>query len=274
MDSNTNITFVLSDALDTLPINPAFNARLVGGTNDKTINLESDGTNQAAATGIQDGATVQFTGNSSDFTYNVNGTTVEVTDADGAVVAQVAGGTTGSTLKFADGSTNLAIDLQAQGLTLGGQTLTGDAPLDGATTNVITNSGDVSDIASGNAGGDTGGGDTGGGALTNVDLDAEGGTPQNPASRDAGADAFNFTDDVASDSVTEIANFGADDAITLSGVTAEDLNNGISSSSGNTVISFDDGDGQFSQITLVGVSGFFFDVQSFNSADVGDITFA
>ena len=267
MDSN--ISFILSDALDTIPINPAFNARLLGSTSGKTINLESDADgNQAAATGIQDGATVQFTGNSSDFTYNLDGTNLEVTDADGGVVAQVAGGTTGSTLKFADGSTNFAIDLQAQGLTLGGQALTGDA-LDGAATNVITDAEDVSDIASGNAGD----GDIGGGTLTNVDLDGLGGTAQNPASEDADGGAFNFTDALGTASFTEITNFGADDEITLAGITADDV--GVSVSSGNTDIDFDDGSGTVSSITLVGVDrGLTFDVASFNAAGDGDIMFA
>jgi len=105
-----------------------------------------------------------------------------------------------------------------------------------------------------------------------VDLDALGGTATAPASEDADGGAFDFTDDVGGQSFTEIASFGVDDEITLSGVTADDVD--VSSSDGNTTIEFDDGAGTVSNITLLGVSGFFVDVASFNSADVGDITFA
>ena len=107
---------------------------------------------------------------------------------------------------------------------------------------------------------------------TVVDLDTLGGTVQMPASEDANGDAFDFTDALAAQSFTEITGFGADDELTFTGVTADDVT--VSSSSGNTDISFDDGAGTVSSIQLTGVSGFFVDVASFNGADVGDITFA
>jgi len=105
-----NIFITLTDALDTIPINPTFRAQLIGNSSGKTINVESDGTNQASALGVDAGTTVQFSGNSDDFTFVRNGTTVEVTDADGNIVASVAGGADAGTLKFADGSTTVTVD--------------------------------------------------------------------------------------------------------------------------------------------------------------------
>lgn len=99
-----------------------------------------------------------------------------------------------------------------------------------------------------------------------------GGTLTTTESFDAGDGAFNLIDDVAIASNTEITGFGSDDQLTFNGVDASDID--VSSSDGNTVFQFDNGTGTVSQITLVGVEGFFTSVEEFNaSSDLGDIVF-
>ncbi len=79
---------------------------------------------------------------------------------------------------------------------------------------------------------------------------------------DAGKQAFTLEDDVTSSSNTLIMNFGADDKLVLQGVAAENVR--VQSSGDSTQIQFDDGTGIVSQIELVGISGFFTSVDSFN----------
>ncbi|MDR5900491.1 hypothetical protein QC823_16160, partial [Halomonas vilamensis] len=109
--------------------------------------------------------------------------------------------------------------------------------------------------------------------LITEDLDALGGTITTAESFDAGVDAYRLKDDVASESNTEVSNFGSDDALEFVGVTAGDVQ--VSVADGNTIFQFDDGAGTVSEVALVGVSGFFTNVAEFNaSADYGDVTFA
>jgi len=120
---------------------------------------------------------------------------------------------------------------------------------------------------------DFGGSDGDGGSETQVALDALGGTPSGPETVDVGGGAFTLTDGLDAQSFTEVSNFGADDQITLTGVTADDVM--IDVSSGNTNIEFDDGAGTVSNIQLKGVSGFFIDVATFNAdSSLGDISFS
>lgn len=110
------------------------------------------------------------------------------------------------------------------------------------------------------------------GDLEDIDLFALGGTLTDAAPFDAGEGAFNLIDNVASASNTEIANFGSDDQLTFNGVAASDVD--VSSSDGDTVFQFDNGTGTVSQITLVGVEGFFTSVEEFNaSSGLGEAVF-
>lgn len=102
-------------------------------------------------------------------------------------------------------------------------------------------------------------------ALQSSDLEA--------AILDAEGDSFVFEDDVALQSHTRIVNFGADDTLRLVDVEASDVR--VQVSGDNTMIQFDDGESQLSQIELVGVSGFFTGVTEFNQdTSIGDIVIA
>ncbi len=80
-------------------------------------------------------------------------------------------------------------------------------------------------------------------------------------------------DSVEAASNTAISGYSADDTLVLEGVSAEDVR--VSVFEGNTLLQFDDGEGAVSQITLVGVDGFFTSVAAFNAASgLGEITFA
>lgn len=105
-----------------------------------------------------------------------------------------------------------------------------------------------------------------------IDLVDLGGTLTDAASFDAGEGAFNLVDNVASASNTEITNFGSDDQLTFNGVAASDVD--VSSSDGDTVFQFDNGTGTVSQITLVGVEGFFTNIEQFNAdSGLGEVVF-
>lgn len=106
-----------------------------------------------------------------------------------------------------------------------------------------------------------------------VSLDGLESTDLEPALFDAGEGSFLFDDDVALQSNTRIENFGEDDLLRLIDVSASDVR--VQVSGDNTQIQFDDGEGQLSQIELVGVHGFFTSVDEFNqNAATGDILFA
>ena len=115
---------------------------------------------------------------------------------------------------------------------------------------------------------DTGGSGTGGGLVQLADV----------SSVDAGNDAFVFTDSEAgatADAVlTDIENFGADDEIQITGATAAEID--IQSSNGNSEIEFTNDAGTVFRITLLGVTGSFFDdVNLFNErSDLGEIVIA
>jgi hypothetical protein len=115
----------------------------------------------------------------------------------------------------------------------------------------------------------------GGGGGTVVNLDGQG-TDAEPATLDAGTDAFSYTDSAAVANNVIINNYGADDSITVSGATQDDYNTAISSdAAGDVTIAFNS-DGTLNQIVLPGVAvgSFAFDVDSFNALSVGDLSFA
>ena len=94
-----------------------------------------------------------------------------------------------------------------------------------------------------------------------------------PFSLDASDVLYVLFDSVEAASNTAISGYSADDTLVLEGVSAEDVR--VSVFEGNTLLQFDDGEGAVSQITLVGVDGFFTSVAAFNAASgLGDITFA
>jgi hypothetical protein len=96
--------------------------------------------------------------------------------------------------------------------------------------------------------------------LVSFNLDAEG--------RD-----YLFIDSISQQSNTRISNFDESDSLTLIGVEAEGVR--VQVSGDNTQIQFDDGAGLVSQIELVGVNGFFTNVEEFNlNSAFGDIQFA
>ncbi|AFZ42319.1 hypothetical protein PCC7418_0070 [Halothece sp. PCC 7418] len=112
----------------------------------------------------------------------------------------------------------------------------------------------------------------GGGDFTDENIDGQG-SLENPATFDAGTDAFNFIDSVDQANAVDISNFGADDQITFQGVIADDVS--FQESNGNTQFDIDDGAGTVSRITLLGVTTGAFDVNGFNdSPDFGDVVFA
>ena len=112
------------------------------------------------------------------------------------------------------------------------------------------------------------------GGFMDLSLDGLGGTLAAPAAQSALGDGFNFTDDVATASVTTISDFGGDDQLTLVGVTEADVS--YSESNGDAQIEFDDGAGAVSRVVLTGVAAGGFDgLAGFNAqAAVGDIVFA
>mgnify|MGYP006430817547 CR=1 FL=1 len=252
-----NIGLILRDTTPlVLDIQPGFFANMLGSTAARTVNVA----NGAGAQGLDAGTTVNIEGASDAFTFARNGTTLEVRDSEGNVTAQIAGGTETSTVRFADGATDLGIDASAGALTFAGQTFSDGDSVAGSAAGIDLDAGDTSASFFDNSSGSE-----------VVNLDSLGGTAFNPETVDASGRAVVLTDSQETVSFTDVANFGADDEIELSGVNADDVS--VSSSNGNTNIQFENGAGDVSNIQLTDVSGFFTDVASFNSANMGDITF-
>ena len=120
-------------------------------------------------------------------------------------------------------------------------------------------------------------GDDGSGG-SGIDLDARGGTPQEPATVDAGERAAPLVDDVGRSSATRVQAFGGDDTLTFTGtvdgepvgaddVVVEDLGDRVRAT-------VNAGEDVVSAVTLLGVGGDLVgSVAAFNALDVGDITF-
>jgi Ca2+-binding RTX toxin-like protein len=91
----------------------------------------------------------------------------------------------------------------------------------------------------------------------------------------ANTGAVNYTDNVATANNVTIANFGADDKITITGGTLANYNSVISTDgSNNVVINYNNGAGVLNTITLTGLtSPVVYDVTSFNAMSVGDLFF-
>lgn len=233
---------------ETFTLGTGLVVELLGNSAGKAINIPQG----AGAEGVDPNTTLYIEGASSAFTFSRNGTTLEVRDDAGHLTASLKGSSTEtSTLVFADGFLELAVaDSQ---LTLGGITFTDGLSVPGADLTV-----DPSETSE---------------ARFGIDLDALGGTAQNPASVDAGDGALTFYDDVAVASNTQVSDFGTDDTLVLQGVSAADID--LSVSDGNTRFEFNDGAGTVSQITLIGVSGDHTTVAEFNdNANLGDVIVA
>ncbi len=113
------------------------------------------------------------------------------------------------------------------------------------------------------------------GGVVELDLDGLGGDAQNRVARTLEDGAVTVIDDVATSSNTAVTGFGVDDVLQLVGVTANDVR--VAVGDGNTEINFDDGAGNTSEIVLLGVNGFWTNVDEFNLSNdgiAGDITFA
>lgn len=110
-------------------------------------------------------------------------------------------------------------------------------------------------------------------SATTQALDSLTSTHQTPATFNAGTGAFNFTDAIGTASFVTITNFGADDAIALSGLGSNSL---IVANYGADVILTVNNGGIVSQITLVGVttaSAIIGDATAFNALSVGNVTY-
>lgn len=220
---------------------------LLGNTAGKHLNIPSG----AGAVNIAPATTVNFEGSISTYWFTRNGTKLEVRDAEGNLAATLNASTTEtSTLIFADGFIEMSVS-GAQ-IALGDTVLTDEQTLPGAQFTVDLDPGMTSVHIFG------------------VDLDFLGGTETTPAAADAGGDAFTFIDNIASTSNTEISNFGADDTLDFIGVAEDAIS--VQVANGDTTFTFDSGQGDVSQITLLEVSGTFTSVAEFNAdPNLGDV---
>ncbi len=104
-------------------------------------------------------------------------------------------------------------------------------------------------------------------------LDSKGGTLTSPATVDASAGRFTFSDDASLASVVRITGFGADDLLKLTNTTTSNV--AVTSQGGNVSFVVNQG-GTISSITLVSVvpSGVIvYDIASFNALPVGNVQF-
>ena len=104
-------------------------------------------------------------------------------------------------------------------------------------------------------------------------LDSKGGTLTSPATVDASAGSFTFSDDAALASVVRITSFGADDALRLTNTSSASV--AVSSQGGNVSLVVNQG-GTISSITVINVvpsGGIVYDVASFNALPVGNVQF-
>jgi len=117
----TNLQIILQNgAPEPLEIAPGFHAEVLGDTGERTVNLREG----AAASGLDAGTTVNIEGESGAFTLARNGTTLEVRDAQGTVVAQLAAGAEAGALRFDDGGA--AVTVTDQAITVGGRAVPAD----------------------------------------------------------------------------------------------------------------------------------------------------
>jgi hypothetical protein len=124
---------------------------------------------------------------------------------------------------------------------------------------------DIADLA--------GNGLTGGEPATDEaygDLNGPSGSVTNPRNVDVGSDPTVLEVAPSPQSFTEVANFGADDELRVTGASAADTD--VFVADGNTTIEVTNGT-ETSSVTLVGVAGFFTNVDQFNAGADGDITF-
>ena len=247
-----NAILTLTDSTpDTFFLGSGLTVELFGNTSGKTLNVP-DG---AGAVGIDVNTTINLEGASSDFSFSRDGTTLQVVNGSDDVILGLNAGTRAtSEVVFSDGSATMSVS--GGQIAFGGESFADGERAGSITVDPSKTSSDVFDSRSGG---------------TPRDLDALSGTPTSPATTDVSGDSVVLMDSVAQASVTEVSGFGADDTIEIDGTADVEL----SSSGGNTNIEFDDGSGLVSEITLVGVSGFFTTVSEFNAtSDLGDITFA
>ncbi|MDP2902956.1 MAG: Ig-like domain-containing protein, partial [Methylovulum sp.] len=109
---------------------------------------------------------------------------------------------------------------------------------------------------------------------TSQSLDALTSSQQTPAVFNAGTGAFALTDIIATTSFVHVSNFGADDAIAISGGGSNHL---IVANDGADVLFTVNNNGTVSQITLVGVasaSDIIGDLSAFNALSVGNLTYS
>ena len=205
-----------------------------------------------------------------------------------------AGQTAALTFTFSETPTGFdASDITVAGGSLGA--LSGTGLIRTATFTPTANSSGVADIsvasgsytdAAGNAGGAGvtpslsyytivgGGGGGGTPGPTTQSLDALTSSQQTPATFNAGTGAFILTDTVATASFVRVSNFGADDAIAISGGGSNHL---IVANDGSDVTFIVNNGGIVSQITVVGVasaSQIIGDLSAFNALAVGDASYS
>jgi len=169
---------------------------------------------------------------------------------------------TGTLTVGADGTATTTVTIAADALTEGTETFVVGLDNGRATSPVIS----IADTS------------TGGvipGERTNVLLDGQG-DAVTAADLSGAADAFNFTDSAFVANNVRIADFGADDLITVTNATAADYDTAISSNAaGDVTLEFNsDGVGNTIVLTGVAVGTFAFDVATFNALAVGDLAFA
>lgn len=238
---------LLSNSPSTLVIPSVFDMQILGNTSGKTINVELGG----KVSGVDGGTTVNLNGlSSNNVSLQRDGTTLNVVDQQGDVVASIAASTSSqSNIQFTEGTFTLEVT-QDQNIKLGNVELG-----EGETANGSSLEGQ-------------------GGQGSTINLDNIGSiTTQGSLQDDLSTGAFTLNDTVANPNNVLVNGFGADDSIVLTGVSASDVS--IQVSAGNTQIEFSDGQGGLSRIELVGVTGFFDSVSAFNnSTEYGDITFA
>ncbi|AFZ42318.1 hypothetical protein PCC7418_0069 [Halothece sp. PCC 7418] len=245
----TNVIIILkADAPDTFPVSTGVFADFAGSAeSSRTIEIAAG----AGAENLDSGVNVRINGNSSDFDYLRDGSTLQIIDSEGNITAELlASPNTSSQVTFDDGATEVAVE--GSQISFGGQLFDPGDEIDGATTPLVFGN-EIEGTQS---------------------LDELGGTVTGAAEEfDASTDSFIFTDSVDTPNNVEIFGFGNDDQISLQGVTQDDVS--FQESDGNTQFDFDDGSGSVSRITLIDVTTGAFGIDGFNdSPDFGDVVFA
>jgi hypothetical protein len=208
-------------------------AELIGTAGAENITIQ-DGANVVLdASFNQGGDTLVLSGNAANYTMQVAGTTVTLTDANGNTI-QVPAGAVGADVQFADGTRQLIIDTTAGAVKLGDDTVTATATTpSGSTPSTPDNGGSTTDQTValttsqdnivGGAGDDT--------ILTIVDGNTAANTTLtlgDVINGGAGTDTLNVTSSDASVSLAqasvsnvEVLNINGDAAATVNGDTVE-----------------------------------------------------